>query len=288
MQFASHDFPPYVLRNPTGEVLPFIGDSPHSGTIYPQDFITRLPTSILRSGEDTYVDELWSALPAVGATLLAANFPRIYIDPNREESDIDPDILAEPWSTPLHPTEKSAIGHGLVWWQARGQNIYDEKLFVGEVENRILKYYRPYHEALARKTAELYEQFGALWHLNLHSMPSDAYEVLGLPTKALADFVLGDRQGTTCAPEFVAVVQEFLVSRGYSVAINDPYQGVALIERMGKPAQQKHSLQVEINRALYMDELSYEKTANFSHLQRDLADLSAHMADYVRDNIDPL
>lgn len=286
MQFVDHDFPPYVLRHPAGEVLPLLCDSPHSGVMYPSDFDSCLPASVLRSGGDTHVDELWSTLPSVGATLLTANFPRTYIDPNRDESDIDPDILLEPWPTRLAPTEKSALGHGLIWRQTRGQDIYDRKMFVAEIESRIRKFHRPYHAALAEQAEALYERFGSLWHLNLHSMPSDAYEALGLSNdNVLADFVLGDRDGTTCEPEFIEAMQEFLLGRGYSVACNDPYKGVALIARMGQPSAGKHSLQVEINRAIYMDELSYEKTSNFKVLQKDLVDLSQHMASYVRDSL---
>lgn len=286
MHFADHDFPPYALTQPRADAIPLLCDSPHSGVMYPRDFKTRLPASVMRSGEDTYVDELWSSLPQYGAVLLAANFPRIYIDPNREESDIDPDILEEPWPSRLHPTEKSALGHGLVWWQTRGQDIYEHKLFVADVENRILKYYRPYHQALAEQSNALYERFGALWHLNLHSMPSDAYEALGITTdKRLADFVLGDRDGTTCEPGLIEVMEQFLRGRGYSVARNDPYKGVALIARMGRPDERRHSMQVEINRALYMDELNYNKSGGFNQLQADLNDLSAHMATYVRDQL---
>ncbi|HEY9572309.1 MAG TPA: N-formylglutamate amidohydrolase, partial [Pusillimonas sp.] len=130
MRFADSEFDPYVLSLPTCSAIPLVCDSPHSGVIYPADFQSCLPVSVLRSGEDTYVDELWQALPSVGGSLLAANFPRTYIDPNREESDIDPNILAEPWATELHPTEKSRLGHGLIWSLARTQAIYDRKLWV--------------------------------------------------------------------------------------------------------------------------------------------------------------
>nr|WP_308217637.1 N-formylglutamate amidohydrolase [Paenalcaligenes niemegkensis] len=226
MQFADNDFSPYVLTQPAEGTLPLMCDSPHSGVTYPRDFKSRLPASVLRSGEDTYVDELWSSLPAFGATLLAANFPRSYIDPNRAETDIDPDILAEPWPTTLKPTEKSAIGHGLIWQQTRGQDIYDDKMFVADVENRIRKYYRPYHEALATQTAAMYEEFGGLWHLNLHSMPSDAYEALGIKNgKVLADFVLGDRDGTTCEPGFIQAMENFCWTRATVLLEMTPIRG---------------------------------------------------------------
>jgi N-formylglutamate deformylase len=283
MRFADSEFDPYVLSMPTCSAIPLVCDSPHSGVIYPADFQSCLPTSVLRSGEDTYVEELWQAIPSVGGTLLAANFPRTYIDPNREEDDIDPNILAEPWATELHPTEKSRLGHGLIWSMARKQALYDRKLWVAEVENRIATYHQPYHRALQRHIEAAHERFGVVWHLNLHSMPSDSYEVLEIATdKPLADFVLGDRDGTTCDPTLIGIIEDFLLQRGYTVTRNDPFKGVALIARIGRPEENRHSLQIEVNRCLYMDEESYERSANFQNLQRDLSELSVTVAEFVR------
>lgn len=283
MRFADEDFEPYVLSMPTSTAIPLVCDSPHSGVIYPADFLSCLPASVLRSGEDTYVDELWQALPSVGATLLAANFPRTYIDPNRELDDIDPNILAEPWTSELHPTEKSRLGHGLIWSSVRNQEMYDRKLWVAEVENRIGTYHQPYHAALNQQIENAYERFGGVWHLNLHSMPSNSYELLEIDTdKPLADFVLGDRDGTTCDPTLTGIIEDFLLERGYTVARNDPFKGVALIARIGRPEENRHSLQIEVNRALYMDEDSYEKSANFTTLQKDLAQLGVKVADFVK------
>lgn len=283
MKFADSEFDPYVLTLPTRSAIPLVCDSPHSGVIYPADFQASLPTSILRSGEDTYVEELWQAIPRVGGTLLAANFPRTYIDPNRELDDIDPNILAEPWTSELHPSEKSRLGHGLLWHMAKKQPIYDRKLWVSEVENRIGSYYEPYHQALGEQIEAAHERFGVVWHLNLHSMPSDSYEVLEIESdKPLADFVLGDRDGTTCDPTFIGIIEDFLVSRGYTVARNDPFKGVAVIARIGRPELNRHSLQVEVNRNLYMDEGNYEKSDNFTTLQKDLTDLCGQIAEFVK------
>lgn len=283
MRFADEDFEPYMLSMPTSTAIPLVCDSPHSGVIYPADFLSCLPASVLRSGEDTYVDELWQALPSVGATLLAANFPRTYIDPNRELDDIDPNILAEPWTSELHPTEKSRLGHGLIWSSVRNQEMYDRKLWVAEVENRIGTYHQPYHAALNQQIENAYERFGGVWHLNLHSMPSNSYELLEIDTdKPLADFVLGDRDGTTCDPTLTGIIEDFLLECGYTVARNDPFKGVALIARIGRPEENRHSLQIEVNRALYMDEDSYEKSANFTTLQKELAQLGVKVADFVK------
>ncbi|UYO94067.1 N-formylglutamate amidohydrolase [Pollutimonas sp. M17] len=283
MRFADTEFDPYTLTPPASSAIPLVCDSPHSGVVYPSDFQSCLPVSVLRSGEDTYVEELWQAIPSVGGTLLAANFPRTYIDPNREEDDIDPNILAEPWTTELHPTEKSRLGHGLIWSKARDQPVYDRKLWVAEVENRIATYHQPYHQALQREIDAAHERFGVVWHLNLHSMPSDSYEVLEIDTdKPLADFVLGDRDGTTCDPTLIGIIEDFLLQRGYTVARNDPFKGVALIARIGRPEENRHSLQIEVNRRLYMDEQSYERSVNFENLQRDISELSVAVAEFVR------
>lgn len=283
MKFADADFDPYELLLPTSSGIPLVCDSPHSGTTYPADFLYSIAVSELRSAEDTYVHELWQAIPSVGGSLLAANFPRSYIDPNRDVDDIDAKLLAEPWPSALHPTEKSRLGHGLIWSKGRTQPIYDRKLWVAEVENRIASYHQPYHEALARQVEAAHERFGVVWHLNLHSMPSNSYEVLEIETdKPLADFVLGDRDGTTCDPTLIGIIEDFLLERGYTVARNDPFKGVALIARMGRPDDNRHSLQIEVNRALYMDEGSYEKSANFAVLQTDLTLLSARVAEFVK------
>ncbi|WP_237173453.1 N-formylglutamate amidohydrolase [Paracandidimonas lactea] len=283
MKFADDEFAPYTLSYPSRSTIPLVCDSPHSGTQYPADFQPALAMALLRSGEDTFVEELWQAVPSVGGTLLAANFPRTYIDPNREVDDIDPNMLAEPWPMPLRPTEKSRMGHGLLWSSARNEAIYDRKLWVAEIENRIGTYYAPYHEALRRQLDTAHERFGVVWHLNLHSMPSDSYELLDIDTdKTLSDFVLGDRDGTTCDPTLVGVIEDFLKNRGYSVARNDPFKGVALIAQLGRPAHNRHSLQIEVNRALYMDEATYEKSENFENLQRDISELTVQVADFVR------
>lgn len=283
MKFADSNFDPFVLSMPTDSVIPLVCDSPHSGVIYPRDFGSCLPASILRSGEDTYVDELWRAIPGVGGCLLAANFPRTYIDPNREISDIDGNMLAEPWATELHPTEKTRLGNGLIWRLARQQAIYDRKLEVAEIENRIQSFHQPYHAALSQQIEAAHEKFGGIWHLNLHSMPANSYEVLEIDTdKQLADFVLGDRDGVTCDPALVETIETFLIGRGYTVARNDPFKGVALIARIGRPAENRHSLQIEVNRSLYMHEDSYEKSQGFDALQQSLSLLAVHLAKFVK------
>jgi N-formylglutamate amidohydrolase len=136
---------------------------------------------------------------------------------------------------------------------------------------------------LSEQIEAAHERFGVVWHLNLHSMPSDSYEVLEIESdKPLADFVLGDRDGKTCDPTFIGIIEDFLLSRGYTVARNDPFKGVAVIARIGRPELNRHSLQVEVNRNLYMDEGNYEKSDNFTTLQKDLTDLCGQIAEFVK------
>ncbi|SHT15024.1 N-formylglutamate amidohydrolase [Bordetella bronchiseptica] len=278
---------PFFHHAPAGEALPLVCDSPHSGVQYPADFGAAADLARLRQGEDTHVEALWDAAPRLGATLIAANFPRVYIDPNRTLQDLDPDLLAEPWPEPLAPGEKTRLGKGLIWSRLDPHTpIYDRRLGLAEVRHRIDAYYRPYHAALAEAVRQACARFGGVWHLNLHSMPNDAYERLGIAsTRPLADFVLGDRDGTTCEPGLVALIEAQLLARGYTVARNDPYKGVQLIAQIGQPALNRHSLQIEIRRPLYMDERTRERNAGFERLRRDLGEVLASVAAYVRDRV---
>lgn len=277
-------FQAYTLLEPTAPAVPLVCDSPHSGTVYPEDYAHACPRALLRRGEDTHVEALWQAAPSVGATLLHAHFPRTYIDANRTLDDLDPGLLAGPWPEPLNPGEKTRLGFGLVWSRVNAQTpIYDRALTVAQVRHRIDSCYKPYHAALSQAIESTAERFGGVWHLNLHSMPNDAYERLQIASPhPLADFVLGDRDGTTCEPGFVDLVERELRACGYTVARNDPYKGVQLIARIGQPARNRHSLQVEIRRPLYMDEATRERNAGFDRVQRDLAKLLAMLAGYVR------
>lgn len=277
---------PVLVHPPQGEVLALVCDSPHSGTAYPADFGVNVPMSLLRRGEDTHVQTLWEQFPSHGATLIEATFPRTYIDPNREQEDINPAMLDGQWSEPLTPSVKTQQGLGLIWEKINQAGLstpmYARKLTVQEVQQRIANYWQPYHAALQQAIRWSVDRFGGVWHINLHSMPSDVYQRLGTPDKHLADFVLGDRDGTTCDPAFIHLIGDTLQAQGYSVAYNEPYKGVALIGRIGQPAFHRHSLQIEINRRIYLDEDTREPSAGFSELQQHLQAVMREVAQYVR------
>ena len=273
----------YRRHDPTVAALPLVLDSPHSGTNYPADFDHLPSRAIVRRAEDTHVETLFGCAPDAGATLVEALFPRAYIDPNRHLSDMDPAVLEEPWPGPVALSRKTELGIGLVWRLAQGGvPMYARPLSVADVERRIALYYEPYHAAVTAALDERHRRFGAVWHLNCHSMPAVGDVMSDDPGRERAEFVLGDRDGTTCEPEFTAFVGATLSAMGYEVAVNDPYKGVELVRKHGRPAERRHSLQIEINRRLYMDEVSRARTAGFGALQADLVRLIEALADYVR------
>ena len=270
-------------RDPSGEALPLVVDSPHSGTLYPEDFVFCCPLELLRRAEDTYVDELFDAAPEHGATMIGAVFPRSYLDVNRAADDFDPALLSAAW--PKHIPLRPATRVGLVRRYAQpGMPIYDRKLHPDEVLARVERYHAPYHQTLDEACDRLHAEFGAVWHVNCHSMPSTGSRRHGRKGEH-GDFVLGDRDGTTCAPEFTDFVATTLRGMGYEVHINDGYKGVELVRRQGRPHERRHSLQIEVDRSLYMDQRSLEKNAGFEELKADLARLVAALRGFVLDQV---
>jgi N-formylglutamate deformylase len=269
--------------DPAGAPVPLVFDSPHSGIVYPGDFGFTAPDDIVRMAEDTHVDALFAAAPAHGASLLIAHFPRSYIDVNRHVHDLDPDLIDGTWPGKLAPGEKTKLGIGLVRRLAQpGIPMYDRRLSVAAIRRRIETYYLPYHDELWRIIDALHARFGAVWHINCHSMASRGSDITPDGDMPRADFVLGDRDGTTCSPAFTGAVAEFLAAKGYDVKINDPYKGAEIVRRYADPPARRHSLQIEINRALYMNETTRVRSSGFAILQADLTGLIRFLADYAR------
>ncbi len=267
--------------------VPVVFDSPHSGTNYPADFDTIVPRLTLRRAEDTHVEALYAAAPDHGAVLIAAEFPRSYIDANRSLLDMDAALLDSAWPGPINVTRKTEKGIGLVWRLLdTGEPIYTRKLTVSEVQARITNCYAPYHKAVRDAINAAHKHYGAVWHINCHSMPATSSVISEEgPGVLRADFVLGDRDGTTCAPEFTTFVALTLRGMGYEVRVNDPYKGVELVRAYSEPAEQKHSLQIEVNRKLYMDEITREPNANFGKLQADITALIKAISSYARQHL---
>ena len=270
-------------RDPAADAVPLVLDSPHSGSLYPEDFSFCCPLPVLRRAEDAYVDELFGMGPELGATLLAAVFPRSYLDVNRAADDVDPGLLAAAW--PDHLSLRPATRVGLVRRYAQpGIPIYDRKLHPDAVLARIERYHAPYHRVLDEACDRLHEEFGAIWHINCHSMPSTGNRRLGRKGEH-GDFVLGDRDGTTCDGEFTDFVAGTLRGMGYEVHINDGYKGVEIVRRQGRPLERRHSLQIEVDRALYMDQRSLEKNDGFEMVKADLAALIEELRGFVHSKL---
>lgn len=269
-----------VRNDPVGPRLPVLFDSPHSGNVYPDDFRFTCSLAALRRAEDPHVEALFAAAPDHGATLLCALFPRTCIDANRAVDDIDPEQIDGAWPTPLRPTDRSALGIGLIRSVLRpGLPLYDGKLPASVVADRIDRYYRPYHHQMRGVLDGLADRFGAVWHVNCHSMPSTLGPDPNDPPAP--DFVVGDRDGTTSEPGFVRLVVETLRGFGYWVTVNDPYKGLELIGRYGDPRRGRHSIQLEINQRLYMNEATLERHAGFDRLKRQMDHLIQRVAEHA-------
>ncbi|WP_211461109.1 N-formylglutamate amidohydrolase [Collimonas silvisoli] len=275
----------YSLITPAADddkFIPLIFDSPHSSRFCPPDMQTTAPEAALMSGWDAYVDELWSGATQFGASLLAARVHRTYIDFNRARSDIDPELLDQPWPEAIQVSEKSQAGMGLIRRYALpGVQMYDRKLSIAEVQHRIHHYYDPYHAQLQQLINAAHARCGQVWHIDCHSMKSVG-NAMNIDNGARRpDFVLGDRNGSAADPAFTLWVAQQLQAQGYLVKINDPYRGAELVHAYSDPRRGRNSIQIEINRALYMDEQSLERSAGFATLQSKLSQLAESMSRYI-------
>lgn len=259
------------VHEPAERRLPLVLASPHSGSEYPADFVagSRLDPLALRQSEDSFVDELFAAAPQLGAPLLSARFPRAYLDVNREAYELDPAMFSDALPSYVNAgSPRVRIGLGTIARiVASGENIYAAKLRFADAERRIEYLYQPYHHELRRLLQETAGMFGGYLLVDCHSMPSSS----GCGEDG-ADIVLGDCYGAACAPRILEAARRFLADRGFKVAINAPYAGGFTTGFYGRPSAHRHALQIEINRALYMDERSYCRKPKFAQLVKDLAD----------------
>ncbi|CAN7670740.1 N-formylglutamate amidohydrolase [Variovorax paradoxus] len=261
---------------------PLVLDSPHSGTVYPEDFRPACDVATLRRAEDTHVEKLYAFAPEMGAAWIEAHFPRSYLDANRDTTELDTALLDGPWTGPLSADPrvlaKVRLGKGLVWKLTdEGLPIYDRLLTVDEVRARIDNCWRPYHAAVAEAIDAAHARHGYSIHINCHSMPAVAgSHATDFPGLVHADFVIGDRDGSTADPALSQRICAHLRARGYSVDYNHPYKGVELVRRHGRPAEHRHSIQVEVNRKLYMDEATLAlDEAGAARLRQDLQSMVA-------------
>ena len=275
MQFITH------LPGSSALVL----DSPHSGVAYPPDFLYTCETSILRKAEDTHVEKLYDFAPGLGAHWIEALFPRSYLDANRNTTELDVSLLDEPWPHPVATDpvvlSKVRLGKGLIWRTTDdGLPIYERRLSVDEVIRRIEQCWKPYHAAVVEAIDAAHAAHGYSIHVNCHSMPAVASShATNFPGEKHADFVVGDRDGSTASPALSQLVCAHLTALGYRVAYNHPYKGVELVRRYSDPAAHRHSIQLEINRKLYMNEETLELNAGFDALKAHLRSLVEWLLD---------
>jgi len=271
--------PPFEILEPTEWQGPVVFNSPHSGSIYPPAFLSaaRLDLAQLRRSEDSFVDELFTGVVRRGFPLMRAHFPRCYVDVNREPYELDPRMFDG--RLPSFANTRSMRVAGGLGTVARvvgdAQEIYHQRIPVDDALRRIEGLYKPYHRALRRLVTRVHRDFGTAILVDCHSMPSLAGSRDERPR---ADIVLGDRYGTSCVAGVTDVVETTLHDLGYSVSRNKPYAGGFITEHYGNPPAGLHAIQLEINRALYMDERQFEPIPSFGRLAADLEALADRIA----------
>lgn len=281
--------PPFEVEEPPHRALPVVFSSPHSGNVYPRRFLAaaRLEESVLRRSEDAFVDALFEGVVALGAPLIKARFPRAYLDLNREPYELDPRMF-EGRLPPFANTRSLRVAGGLgtiARVAGQAQEIYARRVPVEEAIERIEKLYKPYHARLRELLERARRMFGIAVLVDCHSMPSGLARGGEMPWSGIGetprkpDIVVGDRYGTSCAADFVEAVENELRRCGYLVQRNRPYAGGYITEHYGNPANGYHAMQIEVSRALYMDEWTVSKNESFAKLAADLTKAATALAD---------
>lgn len=280
-----------TVLEPAERSVPLVFASPHSGREYPADFVaaSQLDPQGLRRSEDSFIDELFASVVRHGAPLLAARFPRAFVDPNREPYELDPGMFSGPLPVAANiRSPRVAAGLGTIAKVVgTGADIYAGKLPVSEIERRIGTFYRPYHRRLSMLVEEARATFGWSLLVDCHSMPSIGGPMDRDVGLSRVDVVLGDCYGASCAPLITQVAEEAFRALGYRVVRNTPYAGGFTTRHYGQPRRGGHALQIELNRALYMDETRHTKLPGFDHLAADLDSVAGALAELSREHAFP-
>lgn len=272
-------------REPAEGAVPLVFDIPRSGSDYPREFQSPAPFDAVRRSVSMYVEELYGGAPDRGATWLYALFPNVYIDANRHERDVDPAWLEGDWKEPLEPSDKSLRGMGLIP-RVCGKGdvaLRDTPIAAGDLRHRLDRYYWPYHNELSAILEGFRERHGVALHVSCHSMSSVGGKAVPDAGRLRSDFDIGTRNGTTTAPEFAEVTIECLKGCGYDVTRDEHFIGAESVRKHGNPDGGVHSLQIEINRSIYMDEDSYRRGDRFTEIQGHLNQLARRLSDFTRD-----
>lgn len=254
--------------------------SPHSGRAYPGDLLERACVSelILRSSEDAYVDELLVDVPRFGATLITTEVPRAYVDFNRAEDELDPALIAGAPSAGLNPRVASGLGV-LARVVANGRAIYTGKISLDEARRRLDAYWHPYHAGLSLALERNRKRFGQVLLCDVHSMPSTALDGHLARGGERPEIVLGDRWGAACDPVLIRQIEQIFRDAGFAVARNAPFAGAYIARHYGRPSQGTYVVQIEINRALYLDEERVEKLPDFNAFRARFNEALARIAE---------
>ncbi|WP_342643489.1 N-formylglutamate amidohydrolase [Rhodoligotrophos ferricapiens] len=283
--------PPFEIIRPRIQTTAAVFNSPHSGRQYPSQFLSqsRLDAHALRRSEDCYVDDIFAGVVAMGAPLVKAHVPRAYLDLNREPYELDPGMFADRLPNYVNTSSvRVAGGLGTIpRLVCDSAEIYRRPLLFKEAEARIQSLYFPYHRALAELMDTTVAAFGEAVLIDCHSMPSTAAPASASDPVPRPDFVLGDRYGSTCAPAVTDFIETALTHRGYSAVRNRPYAGGHITQIHGRPAQGRHALQIEINRALYMDEETLTVHGGFYRLIEDFEEIIANLIDTLPHLLNP-
>ncbi len=269
----------YILTLPARRETPVVFSSPHSGREYPASFLgmSVLDRQTIRSSEDAFVDELFDCAPRHGAPLLVARAPRAFVDLNRACDELDPAVIEDVQRVAHNPRVASGLGV-IPRVVAGGRSIYRGKIARIEAERRIAQHWRPFHARLSELLAESHAAFGQAVLIDCHSMPHEAIEGQARPGSARPDVVLGDRFGAAVGGAVMDRIEAAFVRAGLRVSRNAPFAGAFITQTYGRPSRGFHAVQVEIDRALYMDEARVEKRADFEAFRALLAGVVAELA----------
>ncbi len=273
----------FTLYSPAVRETPVIFSSPHSGRDYSSAFLgaSVLDPHMIRSSEDAFVDDLFRAAPDHGAALIAARAPRAFIDLNRAADELDPGVVEGVARSPHNPRVASGLGV-IPRVVAGGRAIYRGKLTRAEADERLRRYWHPYHAALKTLTDQAHGAFGQAVLIDCHSMPHEAIESHARPGTPHPQVVLGDRFGSAASRDVIDQVEAAFLRAGLRVSRNAPFAGAYITQAFGRPSRGYHVVQVEIDRALYMDEAKIVPAAGFDAFRALLTGVIAEIADIGR------
>ncbi len=259
----------FYRYEPTVPPVALVVDVSRSGREYPTDMRSPVSFTAIHDNASMYVDEIWEDTPKYGGTLLYALFPHMYIDANRHELDIDPELVEGEWPVPLQPTV-SKRGLGLLKSKSRyGEPVQEKKLSYDEVEDRLNRYHRPYHRELKAIVDRARSSSEKVYHLSCHCMSA-----IGAPThpdagQERADFCLGNIHNgmSTSSTEFIEFVAEVIRAQGFTCTINMPYGGGEINRRYGDPENGVESILFEVNKKRFMDGKTFRKNEGFAEIK---------------------